>query len=161
MSQTIISIQSNNAFKLFSGNKAIYNKSHKSDYILWLNNSFPRIYSKETIQNKKKRFRYKKIHSSAIHDSEKQEATEVSNNKESVNPITAYHGIFPLKMANINDAYQVSGKSLRNNIRWRDNNYRNTVTATMYELILLAKDQKRLGRCESSLFKQRLLYRIA
>lgn len=83
-------------FFFFNGCKAIYNKSHKSDYILWLNNSLPRIYSKETIQNKKKGFRYKKVHSGAIHDTEKQEATKVSNNKEAVNPIMAHHGIFLL-----------------------------------------------------------------
>lgn len=73
-----------------------YNKSHKSDYILWLNNSLPRIYSKETIQKKKKASGTKKVHGSAIHNTEKQEGTKVSNNKEAVNPIMIHHGIVPV-----------------------------------------------------------------
>lgn len=37
-----------------NGNKATYNKSHKSDYLLRLNNTLPRIYSKETIKTRKR-----------------------------------------------------------------------------------------------------------
>lgn len=119
---TIISILSYNAFRIlffFNGSKTTYNKSHKSDYILWLNNSLPRIYSKETIQTKKKGFRYKKVHGNVIHYAAKQEATKMSNSK-AVNPIMAHPGTVPL---HYNGKYKqhVSGqhKVFENNMSWK------------------------------------------
>ena len=88
-------------------------------------------------QFKRKRLQVqKRVHGSAIHNTENQEATQVSNNKEAVNPIMVHHGILPL---GLNSKYRccVSGqRKVFANLYYtkKENNYINTITATMYKL---------------------------